>query len=118
MQQRGTHVRWRDARNAWVAQRQNKYKTFKPDDVANPVALQEAHDRATRWAAGEDDVIDGAQDDRDNKSDHGEQGDQNDMGDDQDEQGDKSDQGDHGGQVEQDDQGEQSEQDVQDGQGE
>ena len=51
---RGDHVRWRSNRNVWVAARDKRTKTFKPDDINDQVSLQESHDKAARWAAGED----------------------------------------------------------------
>ena len=52
---KGEGVRWRTARNCWVAVREHaKYKHFKPADLNDEVAVQEARDKAARWAAGED----------------------------------------------------------------
>ena len=55
LQVRGDFVRWRTTRKCWVGSRKNaKFKHFKPDDVDDPVSIKCAHEKATKWAAGED----------------------------------------------------------------
>ena len=63
--QRTPHVQWRAARNCWTAKHGSKFKTFKPDDITDPISIEVAHGKAARWASGEDcDADDGAEADQ------------------------------------------------------